>query len=217
MRYAIARGVPGLPPPAIQRGRLQTAGYDFLLEDDFPSRASQHALNGLLRELGPGDEVLACSLSVLQTPSGELTKLLDRFCSQSSRLWLINSDGAAEDLLQASTRRLLAVMAENEQQWPARVSITERQRRRPQLTSYQLQYARELRRRGETLRSIGLLFQVSPGDLAEMLGGDTTRAERGAAGQPDGAGGRGPRVFVTQDDLTPKDARDRPASSKASR
>lgn len=171
MRYAIARGGPGLPPAAVQRDRLKSAGIDFMLEEEAPTRASQRALQHLLTGLKPGDEVSLCSLDALQMPGGELILLLQRFHTTGIKLLLVDADGI-EDLTASSAARLLELMSRNEQRWPTRVGA-ERRTRAAALTSYQLRYARELRRRGETLRAIGLLFQIAPGELQKLLSADS--------------------------------------------
>ena len=205
MRYALARGVVGLPPASVQRDRLQRVGFDMLLQEDTPTRESQKALTHLLARLRDADEVCLCSLEVLQLPAADLILVLQRFQTAGNKLLLVDTQGV-EDLARSPASRLLDLLARNELSWPSRIGGNERRRPSQNLTRYQLHYARELRRRGESLRAIGLLFQISPGDLQHLLAGDRV----GPALRPGGQSGEGPpavaRVFLAEGDLANQNA-----------
>ena len=207
MRYALARGIFGLPPVSVQRDRLHRAGFDMLLEEEAPTRESQKALTHLLARLRGVDEVALCSLEILQLPTADLILLFQRFQTTGNKLLLVDTQDV-EDLTRSSGARLLELMSGNELSWASRRRGAERKRPPLKLTRYQIHYARELRRRGESLRAIGLLFQVSPGDLQDLLVGDRIGPARHA--------GVSPRVVLGEGDLAnqnaPQTLQDRPAN-----
>ena len=190
-------------------------GFDFLLEEETPTRASQQALRHLLMGLKSGDVALVCSLETLQMPSGAIIVLLQRFFSAGIKLLLVDAIGS-EDITASPTPRLLELLARNEQRWPTRVSISERGQRTRTLSSYQLRYARELRRRGESLRAIGLLFQISPGDLQTLIVGDRVGLAHKAEISSDQNPSASSPVFLAEGDLAnqnaPQAVQDRPAN-----
>lgn len=210
MRYALARGVFGLPPVSVQRDRLERLGFDMLLQEVAPTRESQKALTHLLARLRSGDEVALCSLEILQLPTADLVLLLQRFQAAGNKLLLVDSHDV-EDLARSSAPRLLELISRNELNWASRKRGDERKRPSPKLTRYQIHYARELRRRGESLRAIGLLFQASPGELQDLLAGDRI----GQARKPQVS----PRVVLCEEDLAnqnaPQPLQDRPANGSS--
>ena len=182
---------------------MRSVGFDFLLEEETPTRASQQALRHLLMGLKSGDVALVCSLETLQMPSGAIIVLLQRFFSAGIKLLLVDATGS-EDITASPTPRLLELLARNEQRWPTRVSISERGQRTRTLSSYQLRYARELRRRGESLRAIGLLFQTSPNDLLSMMDGEPISqdgSQEAPSQSPRPAAAPRPRALLTEGDL----------------
>lgn len=215
MRYALARGVVGLPPASVQRDRLQRVGFDMLLQEDAPTRDSQKALTHLLARLRAADEVCLCSLEVLQLPTTDLILVLRRFQTAGNKLLLVDTLGV-EDLAKSPASRLLDLLARNELSWPSRSAANERRRPSPKLTRYQVHYARELRRRGESLRAIGLLFQISPGELQDLLVGDRVGQPQTSDHRPGDGPPAAARVFLAEGDLANRNtlqrSQDRPAN-----
>ncbi len=215
MRYAIARGGVGLAPASVQRDRLQSMGFDMLLQEDSPTRESQKALTHLLARLRADDEVALCSLEVLQLQTADLVLLLQRFQETGIKILLVDTLGA-EDLSRSSAARLLDLMSRNELSWAPRSSGAERKRPSLKLTRYQIHYARELRRRGESLRAIGLLFQISPGDLQTLIVGDRVGLAHKAEISSDQNPSASSPVFLAEGDLAnqnaPQAVQNRPAN-----
>ena len=119
MRYALARGVVGLAPASVQRDRLQSMGFDLLLQEDSPTRESQKALTHLLARLRAGDEVSLCSLEVLQLPTADVVLLLQRFQAAGMKLLLVDTLDA-EDLTHSPSPRLLELLSRHEMSWASR-------------------------------------------------------------------------------------------------
>jgi hypothetical protein len=170
MRYAIIRGGEGLATIEVQRRRLDHIPFDVALEEDVVTRRGQRLLARQLQRLEPGDEVLLWSLDVLQLPTAELLTWLLR-CFQLGVAVRLTGAAMIETLNPAGgTPRALSLLAEHEARRPSRAPAARRSRPsgRP-LNPYQLKYARELLRRGTSLRSVGLLFQLAPDELSALL------------------------------------------------
>ena len=196
---------------------MRSVGFDFLLEEETPTRASQRALRHLMMGLKSGDVAMVCSLETLQMPSGEIIVLLQRFYSAGIKLLLVDAIGS-EDITASPTPRLLGLLARNEQHWPTRVSLTGRSPRTRKLSAYQVRYARELRRRGESLRAIGLLFQTAPNDLLSMMDGDPISQEASQSApseSPLPTAAPRLRAFLTQGDLGNQAASTLPSKERA--
>ncbi len=173
MRYAIIREVEGLPAAAVQRRRLEAVGFDVALEEGLPTGDGQRALRRLLSKLKAQDELVVYALDVLQMSTAELVLTLRRFFELGVSLRLVGGSMLETVSTGGGVPRVLSLLADHEARWPSRgpVSRKSRARHKP-LSRYQLDYARDLRRKGQSLRTIGLLFQVTPHELVEMMGRD---------------------------------------------
>jgi hypothetical protein len=170
MRYAIIRGGEGLPPTETQRRKLAYIPFDVALEEETATRRGQRLLARHLQRLECGDELLLWSLDVLQLPTAELLTSLLRFFQLGVAVRL--TGGAMIETLNPAggTPRALSLLAEHEARRPSRPQAARRNRPsgRP-LNPYQLKYARQLLRRGTSLRAVGLLFQLAPDELSLLL------------------------------------------------
>lgn len=186
MRYGMIRQIEGQLPSAVQRALIERAGCDVLLEESLPARPSRKAQLALLASLRRDDELLICGLAVLQMTTGELVQLFRRFDQTGVVLRLVG-ERVTTVSLSRPTRTLLALLATNE---PSRAAPNPLQTRpRPKdkpLSLYQLDYANELKRRGVSLRMIGLLFQTAPNELLRLMGQAT--GPRGSASRSTGRG-----------------------------
>lgn len=174
MRYGIVREASSLPPPAVQRRLLEAAACDVILQEGHPTPEAQRRLARLLFGLKPGDEVLVHSLDVFQRTTGELAQLIRNFLEVGVTLQIVGETSDGEVLKPSeNVLKVLSLLADHEVRRPSRApaggSSLKSGSRNP-LSKYQLDYARKLHREGASLRSIGLLFQVSPSEIWEALG-----------------------------------------------
>lgn len=164
MRYGVIRISADLPPPSVQRRRIEAAGCDLVLDD------GPRSLRRLSPTLAAGDEVLAHGLEAFDLTTGELARLLRRFFEVGVTLRLVG--GSQIEVLSPEGRipRALALLADHEARHP-RAGHDRRRGRAPDspLTQHQLKFARQMHRRGHSMRAIGLIFQLSPGEIAALL------------------------------------------------
>ncbi|MDB5475245.1 MAG: site-specific recombinase, resolvase family [Phenylobacterium sp.] len=173
MRYAIVRRIEGEAPPAAQRRWVQIHGCDVIVEQGEPNREDQRALRNLLGRLRADDEVLISSLELLQMSTGELAVLLRRFFEVGVSLKLVGASTVINVVGAGGTPRMLSLLADHETRRPSRPPTSQRSRANlKSLSRYQLDYAAALRRQGHPIRTIGLLFQMTPNELLQLIGGD---------------------------------------------
>lgn len=171
MRYGVVRASPELPPPSVQRRLLETIGCNVVLEDGPPAGPPRRNLMNVLMGLKRGDEVLIHGLDVLDATTGELAKLLRRFFETGVTLRIVGGSRVEVLAPEGAIPRVLALLADHEMRRPARE--TGRRRRGPAdaglLTQHQLKFARDMHRRGHSMRAIGLLFRLTPNEVARLL------------------------------------------------
>jgi DNA invertase Pin-like site-specific DNA recombinase len=175
LRYGIVRGVGSLPSAAAQRERLQAEACDVLIEEGEPTPESERRLNKLLFGVKRGDEVLVCSLESFMRSTGELVQLLRDLLEIGATVRILNGEAVAHALQPSEpATELLSLLAEHETRRPSRPSVRAPGRigggSRNKLSKYQVDYARKLHAEGQSLRSIGLLFQISPDEVWELIG-----------------------------------------------
>ncbi|WP_334165169.1 recombinase family protein [Phenylobacterium sp.] len=175
LRYGIVREVEGLAPPLRQRALFEQARCDLILQEGPPTPEAQRRLGRLLAGLKAGDEVIVQSLDAFQRSTGELAQLIRTFLEVGVVLRIVEGPDESETLPPAeNVRRVLALLAEHEARRPSRSPAGAASRansgsRKP-LSKYQIEYARKLHREGTSLRSLSLLFQVSPNEVWEAIG-----------------------------------------------
>ncbi|MCR5874065.1 recombinase family protein [Phenylobacterium sp. J426] len=174
MRYGIVREGSSLPPAAAQRRLLEAAACDVILQEGHPTPEAQRRLARLLFGLKPGDEVLAHSLDVFQRTTGELAQMIRTFLEVGVSLHIMGEDADGHSLTPSeAVLQVLSLLADHEVRRPSRTpngASSLKSGSRNLLSKYQLDYARKLYREGASLRSIGLLFQVSPSEVWEAIG-----------------------------------------------
>ncbi len=145
------------------------------MQEAAPTPDAQRRLARLFLGMRPGDEVLVESLDCFQRTTGELAQLIRTFLELGVALRIIGGGEEPETLPPAdNVRRVLGLLADHESRRPTRsapggVSRANAGSRKP-LSKYQVEYARKLHREGASLRSISLLFQVSPNEVWEAIG-----------------------------------------------
>ncbi|MBI1199199.1 MAG: hypothetical protein GC203_15165 [Phenylobacterium sp.] len=171
MRYGLIRRSPGLPPPNQQRRLIEATGCDVWLEEGPPSPGSQRALFRLLNGLELGDEVVAYSLDAFEATTGELTRMIRRFFETGVKLRFVGGSQLETLAPNGGVPRVLALLADHETRRPSRAPTRRRARPEPDgLSRHQVSFAREMRRRGHSLREIGLVFRLSPNEISDILG-----------------------------------------------
>jgi hypothetical protein len=184
MRYGVVRVSPDLLPPNVQRRLIEAAGCDIVLEERQPTTASQRNLFHLLYGLKRGDEVLVHALAAFEATTGELARLLRHFFEAGVTLRVTGGSRTESLSPEGPIPRALVMLADHETSRPLR----EPTRRRPRikdapLTQHQLKFARDMHRRGHSMRAIGLLFQLAPNEVAELIRGRNGPAS--AEAEPD--------------------------------
>lgn len=170
MRYGVVRVSPDLPPPNVQRRLIDAAGCDAILEERNPTPGSQRNLFHLLYGLRSGDEILVHSLAAFEATTGDLARLLRHFFEAGVTLRITGGSRLESLAPQGAIPRALVMLADHETSRPAREPARRRARvKDAPLTQHQLKFARDMHRRGHSMRSIGLLFQLAPNEIAELI------------------------------------------------
>ncbi|HEY0648563.1 hypothetical protein [Phenylobacterium sp.] len=185
MRYGVVRISPDFPPPSVQRRLIESAGCDVVLEERQPTSSTQRNLLHLLYGLKSRDEVLVHSLAAFEITTGELARLLRHFFEASVTLRLTGGSRVESLTPEGAIPRALVMLADHETARPAREPTRRRARVRDvALTQHQLKFARDMHRRGHSMRSIGLLFQLAPNEIAELIRGRNGSASPEADPEP---------------------------------
>lgn len=170
MRYGVLRTSPDLPPPNLQRRLIEAAGCDAVLEEGRPTPATQKNLLHFLNGLRPGDEVLVHDLASFALTTGELARLLRRFFEAGVTLRIVGGSQLESLSPSGAMPRALALLADHEARRPSPEATRRRIRAADTpLTQHQLKFARDMHRRGHSMRAIGLLFRLSPNEVARLL------------------------------------------------
>lgn len=170
MRYGVVRVSPDLPSPGIQRRLIEAAGCDIVLEERQPTAASQRNLFHLLFGLRRGDEVLVHALGVFEATTGEIARLMRHFFEAGVTLRVTGGSRVESLAPEGPIPRALVMLADHETARPAREPARRRAKfKNVPLTQHQLKFARDMHRRGHSMREIGLLFQLAPNEIAELI------------------------------------------------
>jgi hypothetical protein len=196
MRYGVVRTSPDLPPPSVQRRLVQAAGCDVVLDEGGAPIATHRSLLNLLFGLQRGDEVVVHGLECLDATTGELARLIRRFFEVGVTLKIVGGSRLETLAPNGAIPRALALLADHETRRPHQAATRRRARSTDApLTQHQLKFAREMHRRGQSMRAIGLLFQLSPNEVAKLLranrAGDASEIDAEAPEPPLGASPRG--------------------------
>lgn len=170
MRYGVVRISSDLPPPSLQRRLIEAAGCDLVLDENHPIVADTQALRRKLERLEPGDEILVHSLETFDLTTGGLARLIRRLFETRVTLRIVG--GARVETLspEGPIPRVLALLADFESRRPTAQTVRRRARAQVSpLTQHQLKFAREMHRRGHSIRAIGLLFRLAPSEVAQLL------------------------------------------------
>ena len=171
MRYGIVFAGDGLPPSTLQRVGFTEAGCQFIIED---IRADQKRIDALLKRLRKTDEILVYSLMAFQRSTGELAHLLRQLIGGGILIRLPCADNMFATTLGPRSGPevidLIDLLAEHEDGRRSHASRGHRGGSRNPLSRFQINYARNLYRRGTPLRTIGMIFQLPPDDLWRLIG-----------------------------------------------
>jgi hypothetical protein len=169
MRYGLVREGPDLPPAGAQRRLIDDVACE-IVHESRTIRPSQDDLKSLLVGLRAGDELVVHSLCAFQLSTGELAVLLRRLSDKGVTVKLLDTPGGPYSLVpDGDAQKLLNLLADHEAQRPrSRIRKRSRENLKP-LTVHQIAYARALLKKGESLRSVGLLFQLTPSELMKLL------------------------------------------------
>ena len=178
MRYGVIRISPELPPAHVQRRLIEMTGYDVILEERASTPAGRKILMQLLQGLKAGDEVIVHSLESFDASLGDLVRLLSRFHEADVTLRLVGGAQVENLAPRGPMPTALALLARHEARHPTPPPTRRRARSNPApLTTHQVQFARDMRRRGHSMRAIGLVFQLSPEEVTALIGRDPGPSE----------------------------------------
>lgn len=170
MRYGIIRASPRLPTLEDQRASLEAAGCQTVFEERTQASSGQSRLLPLLERLKAGDEVAVQSLDAFDASIGDLVRMLHGFCEVGVTLRIVSDEVVDVVVPQHPTPRALVILADHEARHPTKTPTRRRARPvDPPLTPHQLRFARDMQRRGYGMREIGLLFRLSPNEIAAFL------------------------------------------------
>ena len=186
MRYGVVRSSPELPPLSVQRRLIETVGADIILQEGDPQASSHRSLITLLLGLNRGDELVVHGLDSLDATTGELACLLRHFLEVGVTLTMVGGSRAEVLTPGGAVPRVLALLADHETRRSAQDNGPRRARASDALlTQHQLKFARDMQRRGHSMRAIGLLFRLAPNEVARLL--RTARDDDGSGPEPDEA------------------------------
>ena len=173
MRYGIIVEGPQSPSAEVQRLRLAQHACDVVVEEPAMTPDARRRLLRLIARLKPGDELAVHGLEVFRQTTGAVVHLLREVFRKGAGVVVARE---AEEPMrfepQPDLLALVDALADHEagQTLPP---VPRRRRgeagRRMQLTAHQIDYARKLHAEGASPRAIGLLFQVAPDDIWQIL------------------------------------------------
>lgn len=170
MRYGLVRESPELPPTGVQRRMVEAAACE-VVHEARSTRPDQNSLKTLLAQLGAGDELVVHSLDAFQLTTGELALMLRRLFELRVGVHVVQPSGALERLTPSGgIPKLLHMLADHEVRRPSRTPWKRSRANLKTLSVHQISYARSLLKKGDSLRSVGLLFQLTPNELLKELG-----------------------------------------------
>jgi hypothetical protein len=175
MRYGIVRDAESLPPPPDQKLILNAHGCEMLIEEYATGPATAKRMERLVAALKSGDELVLPGLDVFCLTTGEIALILQSLLSAGIAVTVATSPESATVLRNGDNGiQVVTLLAEHERRRPSHVVNDSRPRSvggsRNPLSRYQVEYARKLYAKGTPLRSIGLLFQVSPDVIWKVIG-----------------------------------------------
>lgn len=153
---------------------MEALSCDVVLQEREATGEAVRRVDRLLFGVKPGDEVVVQSLMVFLKTTGEVVQTLRNLLDLDASVIVASS---LEDQFrmepQAPVIAALNLLAEHESRRPIQTLAKPAGRigggsRKP-LSPYQVKYARKLHAEGESLRAIGLLFQISPQDVWELV------------------------------------------------
>lgn len=173
MRYGIIVEGPQSPSAEVQRTLLAQHGCDVVVEEPAMTPDARRRLMRLIARLKRGDELVVHGLEVFGQTTGGLVHLLREVFRRGAAVVLARE---AEQKVrfgpEAGLSAFVEALADHEtgQTLPTRLRRRRGEAgRRVQLTAHQVEYARKLHAEGASPRAIGLLFQVAPDDLWQIL------------------------------------------------
>lgn len=193
MRYGVIRISGDLPSGELQRRLIEMTGCDVILEERSSTAAGRKMLMQLLHGLKDGDEVVVHSPEAFDVGVGDLARLLRRFHESGVTLRLVGGVQVESLPPRGAIPKALALLADHavRHRTPAPTQRRQRTSSAP-LTPHQLRFARDMRRRGHSMREIGLVFQLSPDEITALIG------RSGDAPDPAGAETAGARDAATR-------------------
>lgn len=171
MRQGIVREALYLPPVDVQRQALAAYGYDDLREEKGSDFVADRRIHRLIADRRPGDEIVVHSLGVLTRPQGRPARTVCNLLEAGLVLTLVSlHQPAVRFTAFGEAMALASALADHERGRNVQPLTSVHQGgSRNHLSKYQIEYARRLYADGKSLRAIGLLFQLSPNHVLEIV------------------------------------------------
>ncbi|MBP8247267.1 MAG: recombinase family protein [Phenylobacterium sp.] len=176
MRYGIIVEGPRAPSAETQRALMATLACDVVVTESAMTADARRRLGRLIGRLKQGDELAVHGLEAFGQTTGELSLMLREIFRSGAAVAILGEPGKATTLgPQATAGDLVNALAEHESGLTvARAPLRRRRGEvggRLRLTAHQIDYVRKLHAEGTSPRAIGLLFQVTPDDVWQIVEG----------------------------------------------
>lgn len=183
MHLGIVRDAYYLSPVRDQLRALAAAGCARVHEESGSDFVADRRIRRVIFQLRAGDTIVVQDIGVLCSPRSRPAHMLRDLLEAGLELHVTPSPGHVIRLTpDPAVLAAVQILAEQERE-PAgakRKSAHQGGSRNP-LSKYQIEYARKLFAEGESLRAIGLLFQLPPSRVVDLV---ATGHETPAAGSP---------------------------------
>lgn len=176
MRYGIIVEGPRAPSAEVQRALMATQACDVIVAESAMTAEARRRIGRLIGRLKQGDELAVHGLEAFGQTTGELVLMLREIFRSGASVAILGESGEATKLgAEATPGDLVNALAEHE--LSSTVTRAPLRRRRGgvggplRLTAHQIDYVRKLHAEGTSPRAIGLLFQVTPDDVWQIVDG----------------------------------------------
>jgi len=171
LRYGLIRETSYLPTPEWQRRTLEGLKCEVIQQLSGEDFLTDQRIGQVLFQLSKGDEIVVHNVAIFARTMAQAIRVLHSLLELDVTVLV----GPEADRINARDNVLdvLAILAGQEHQRYTDAEPLDRTRvqggSQNPLSRYQIEYARKLYSQGSTLRSIGMLFQVSPNEIWKAI------------------------------------------------
>ncbi|WP_218054322.1 hypothetical protein [Phenylobacterium immobile] len=168
MRYGMIRDILELPVSKRQEEQLLAAGCETVVLVGGGSLEAHSRMLGFLEKLRAGDTLTVCGLEAFYLPPRQMMRSLKNLLQTGVFLEVIGKNARISKITPSDdVIDLMDLISREEIRWLGRSGETDR----PfgDLSAFQIDYAKRLRKQGISMRYIGQIFRLSPLDLERAL------------------------------------------------